>query len=217
MAKFKNAMVAAFIAVAAIGCGELSEDVTSYESGEYTPAPTAPVTPDPVDNGTVGPTIDPTTVIIVDGCEAFGLVPTEDGLSCEPDHNDNMTAPEPIVIVDNCDAFGLVYDNLSGDCVEPTIDPVTAEVEKFNFVLTPGVMKIVATFDGRRSDMTNYYIRHFKAVGSNNASSTVVMNATEWTFLRTNCDVREFQLVAKYADGTTEESNRIAVAPLNCE
>ena len=206
-------MVAAFIAVAGIGCGELSEDVTAYESGEYTPAPTAPV--EPTDNGTtVTPTIDPTTVIIVDGCEAFGLVPTEDGLSCKPDHVDNMTEPDPIIIIDNCDAFGLVYDNLSGDCVDPN-PPVVAEVEKFNFVVTPGLSKIVATFDGRRSDMTNYYIRNY-AMGSNRASSTVVMNHTEWTFLRPNCAVREFQLVAKYADGTTKETNRIAVAPLNC-
>ena len=213
MTKFKNVMVAALVAVAAIGCGVTPDESVTTTDTATTPAPTAPVdptTPDPIDP----PTIDPTVVIIVDECEAFGLVPTEDGLSCEPDHNDNMTSPDPIVIIDNCDAFGLVYDNITGDCVDPN-PPVVAEAEKFNFTLTPGVMKIVATFDGRRSDMTNYYIRNY-AMGSYNASSTVVMNHTEWTFLRPNCEVREFQLVAKYADGTKEETNRIAVAPLNC-
>ena len=92
MTKFKNAMVAAIIAVAAIGCGVApDEGVVSYDdNGRGTP--TAPAEP----------TVDTDTdaEVIEDGCEAFGLVYDEIAGEC-------VTGIEPTEAVEEGEAFGF--------------------------------------------------------------------------------------------------------------
>ena len=240
MNKFKTALAATLVAVAAIGCGVAPDETVTTDTAEY--APTAPV----------GPTIDPTVEIVYDFtpvCIADGYDHPHDYRTTDGKHNvyepltmrlihegalgnpssnkryiggDMFCAiiePEPLVCAED-----EYFSNATGLCetiptitVDPTITGTNkTPAEPFGFTVTPGLSKVDVAFDAATDNMTNYYVRDY-AEGSYSASSTFVKYKTSFTYLRSNCAVREYQLVAKYADGSSVETSRIAAKPSNCE
>ncbi len=121
MAKFKTAMVAAFIAVAAIGCGISPDETVTYDNA-YS-APTAPSVDDERnDEGDVD--------IIVTNCESWGMVYDAVNRVCVDEETDtNILTPgtDEEDGVDRptstCADYGLIEEN--GTCVEPPLTTVT--------------------------------------------------------------------------------------------
>ena len=193
-------MVAAIIAVAAIGCGVApDEGVVSYDdNGRNTP--TAPAEP----------TVDTDTdaEVIEDGCEAFGLVYDAANNTCVDDEEEiNIIAPpveEPTVIVDGCEAFGLIEEN--GTCVEPPTEEPEFETAvwtpDFNFTVTPGPAKLVATWDA--NDSVSSFVLEYLAEATNYPTKTkyAYPTGTEYTVGTHFCNAYTFTLVATMKDGS---------------
>ena len=125
MRALKNTMLAAMIAVGAIGCGITPDEQVTSDTAVYE-APTAPsVDEERYDEGNVD--------IIVTNCESWGMVYDAVNNTCvdsETDTNilDPVTAPEigteagtdkPTT---TCEDYGLIEEN--GTCVEPALTPV---------------------------------------------------------------------------------------------
>ena len=203
MAKFKNAMVAAFIAVAAIGCGELSEDVTSYENS-YTPAPTAPAEPT---EPTVTTTEEGEPNLVEDGCEAFGLVYDAANNTCVDDEFEiNVIDPGPPHVEEPGDLGGVVNP--------PTVHEVD-DIIDFGFTVTPGKRKLVATWTDQ-PDVSSYRIERTKE--GNSYSNDSYPTGTSWTYATTFCSNHSFKLIATMMDGEIIESAATDyMKPTNCE
>ena len=245
MNNFKKALVAVVIGFAAIGCSELSEDTVSADtSSPAVPTSPAPVDPDPVDPPTIDPSVeivyDLTYVCLKDGHE-MDYVATDGKYNVyEPltmnllhtgplgnmSYNKRLVGmeeycpiidPMPVVCEEGEYLNGGVCEELPTITVDPTITGTNkTPAEPFGFTVTPGLSKVDVAFDAATDNMTNYYVRDY-AEGSYSASSTFVKYKTSFTYLRSNCSVREYQLVAKYADGSSVETSRIAAKPSNCE
>ena len=186
MAKFKMAMVASLVAVAAIGCGVAPEEGTiAYDSGSYnTPAPTAPVAP------TVTNTDADDADLEKDGCEAFGLVYDAANNTCVDDeHETNIVAP-PV--------------NEEDDILNP-----------FNFTVTPGKRKLVATWTGLEN------VSSFRIERTQEGSPHTNVNYptdNSWTLATFSCTAHSFKLIATMMDGSTIESDASDyMKPTNCE
>ena len=203
MAKFKNAMVAAFIAVAAIGCGELSEDVTSYENS-YTPAPTAPAEPT---EPTVTTTEEGEPNLVEDGCEAFGLVYDAANNTCVDDEFEiNVIDPGPPHVEEPGDLGGVVNP--------PTVHEVD-DIIDFGFTVTPGKRKLVATWTDQ-PNVSSYRIERTKE--GNSYSNDSYPTGTSWTYATTFCSNHSFKLIATMMDGEIIESAATDyMKPTNCE
>ena len=220
MTKFKNGMVAAFIAVAAIGCGVAPEEGTvAYDNTYNAPAPSAPADPT-VDVDTTD--TDSDAELIEDGCEAFGLVYDAANNTCVDDEYEINIITEPEVIVDGCEAFGLVEEN--GTCVNPTSDLLVTGTNEneyndilnpFNFTVTPGNRKLVATW------ITNELVSSFRIERTregNSYANDSYPSGTEWTYASFSCSAHSFNLVATMMDGTVIESGATGyLKPTNCE
>ena len=206
MSKFKNAMVAAIIAVSAIGCSELAEDVTSYDSStNKMPSPSAPADPAPAD-----PAPDTTSV-------------SDPDVDVDTD-NGTVATITPEVIEDGCEAFGLVYDATNNTCVDDeletnviTMPEVTDEPEGevYNFAVNSGPYTVTATWDWDPS-VYLYRLEYTK-----DTSSSVNINypsGTSWTIATFFCSGYSFTLVGVMADGSEVKSNATEyVKPSNCE
>jgi len=203
MAKFKNAMVAAFIAVAAIGCGELSEDVTSYENS-YTPAPTAPAEPT---EPTVTTTEEGEPNLVEDGCEAFGLVYDAANNTCVDDEFEiNVIDPGPPHVEEPGDLGGVINP--------PTVHEVD-DIIDFGFTVTPGKRKLVATWTDQ-PNVSSYRIERTKE--GNSYSNDSYPTGTSWTYATTFCSNHSFKLIATMMDGEIIESEATDyMKPTNCE
>ena len=124
MRALKNTMLAAMIAVGAIGCGITPDETVTYDTAVYE-APTAP-SEERYDEGTVD--------IIVTNCESWGMVYDAVNNTCVDDETeinilDPVTVPEigteagtdkPTT---TCEDYGLIEEN--GTCVEAPLTPVT--------------------------------------------------------------------------------------------
>ena len=203
MAKFKTAMVAAFIAVAAIGCGELSEDVTAYENGEYTPAPTAPAEP------TVTETDEGEPNLVEDGCEAFGLVYDSANNTCVDDEFEiNIVDPGPPHVEEPGD--------LGGGIIPVTVDTneLNDIIIDFGFTVTPGKRKLVATWT-YQPFVSSYRIERTKE--GNSYSNDSYPTGTDWTYATTFCSAHSFKLIATMMGGEVIESEASDfLKPTNC-
>ena len=200
MAKFKNAMVAAFIAVSAIGCGELSEDVTQYDTAVNTPAPTAPAEP------TVTETGEPN--LVEDGCEAFGLVYDAANNTCVDDEFEiNVIDPGPPHVEEPGDLGGVIDP--------PTVNEVDDIIIDFGFTVTPGKRKLVATWTNQPL-VSSYRIERTKE--GNSYSNDSYPTGTSWTYATTFCSAHSFKLIATMMDGEIIESEATDyMKPTNCE
>ena len=111
MAKFKMAMVASLVAVAAIGCGVTPDETVTADTASYD-APTTPTTP-------AGPTVD----VVRENCESWGMTYDEATNTCLDDGGIGTESgtDKPTTA---CEDYGLVEEN--GTCVEPEgpVDPV---------------------------------------------------------------------------------------------
>jgi len=223
MTKFKNAMVAAIIAVAAIGCGVTPDEGTvAYDNSYDAPAPTAPVEPTVTDEG------EDEGELVEDGCEAFGLVYDAANNTCVDDELEiNIINPpveeptEPELIEDGCEAFGMVEEN--GVCVEPTIPLAGDEdeneyndiIDPLAFTVTPGKYTLVATW------MTNdavSSVRIERTREGNSYSNDTYPTGNSWTYASFSCSAHSFKLIANMFDGTTIETEATEfLKPANCE
>ena len=199
MAKFKNAMVAAFIAVTAIGCGELSEDVTQYDTAVNTPAPTAPAEPTVIETG------EPN--LVEDGCEAFGLVYDAANNTCVDDEFEiNVIDPGPPHVEEPGDLGGVIDP--------PTVNEVD-DIIDFGFTVTPGKRKLVATWTDQPF-VSSYRIERTKE--GNSYSNDSYPTGTSWTYATTFCSAHSFKLIATMMDGEIIESKATDyLKPTNCE
>ena len=199
MAKFKNAMVAAFIAVSAIGCGELSEDVTQYDTAVNTPAPTAPAEPTVIETG------EPN--LVEDGCEAFGLVYDAANNTCVDDELEiNVIDPGPPHVEEPGDLGGVINP--------PTVHEVD-DIIDFGFTVTPGKRKLVATWTDQPF-VSSYRIERTKE--GNSYSNDSYPTGTSWTYATTFCSAHSFKLIATMMDGEIIESEATDyMKPSNCE
>jgi len=200
MAKFKNAMVAAFIAVTAIGCGELSEDVTQYDTAVNTPAPTAPAEPTVIETG------EPN--LVEDGCEAFGLVYDAANNTCVDDEFEiNVIDPGPPHVEEPGDLGGVLNP--------PTVNEVDDIIIEFGFTVTPGKRKLVATWTDQPL-VSSYRIERTKE--GNSYSNDSYPTGTSWTYATTFCSAHSFKLIATMMDGEIIESKATDyLKPTNCE
>jgi len=200
MAKFKNAMVAAFIAVSAIGCGELSEDVTQYDTAVNTPAPTAPAEPTVIETG------EPN--LVEDGCEAFGLVYDAANNTCVDDEFEiNVIDPGPPHVEEPGDLGGVIDP--------PTVNEVDDTIIDFGFTVTPGKRKLVATWTDQPF-VSSYRIERTKE--GNSYSNDSYPTGTSWTYATTFCSAHSFKLIATMMDGEIIESEATDyMKPSNCE
>ena len=216
MAKFKNAMVAALLAVTAIGCGELSEDVTQYDTAVNIPAPTAPAEP------TVTETGEPN--LVEDGCEAFGLVYDAANNTCVDDEFEiNVIDPGPPHVEEPGDLGGVVDPgpphveepgDLGGVVNPPTVHEVD-DIIDFGFTVTPGKRKLVATWTDQ-PDVSSYRIERTKE--GNSYSNDSYPTGTSWTYATTFCSNHSFKLIATMMDGEIIESEATDfLKPTNCE
>ena len=112
MAKFKMAMVASLVAVAAIGCGVTPDETVTADTASYD-APTTPTTP-------AGPTID----IVRENCESWGMVYDEANNTCLDDGGIG-TESGTDKTTSSCEDYGLIEEN--GTCVEPPFNPPVSE------------------------------------------------------------------------------------------
>jgi hypothetical protein len=229
----KAQLVKTFIKAAAIvalatsiaNCGAMPEESIT----ESTYQPSSEETDTSTNNSDEDETTDRpsrSTEPVVDGCEAFGLVYDAANNTCvDDDFGTNIVDPiapeEPIV--ETCEGMGLV-DDPNGGCMtelviavpvaeEPTLGENTKEV--FDFTVTPGERKFVATWTVD-PNATSYTIEH-NSVG---AAYPTLSNTTgsTYTFATTFCTPKEFKLVANMTDGSTVESSILGpFAPTNCE
>jgi len=200
MAKFKNAMVAALLAVTAIGCGELSEDVTQYDTAVNTPAPTAPAEPTVIETG------EPN--LVEDGCEAFGLVYDAANNTCVDDEFEiNVIDPGPPHVEEPGDLGGVIDP--------PTVNEVDDIIIDFGFTVTPGKRKLVATWTDQPF-VSSYRIERTKE--GNSYSNDSYPTGTSWTYATTFCSAHSFKLIATMMDGEIIESEATDfLKPTNCE
>jgi hypothetical protein len=201
MAKFKNAMVAALLAVTAIGCGELSEDVTSY-TNSYVPAPTAPAEPTVTEEDEGEPNL------VEDGCEAFGLVYDAANNTCVDDEFEiNVIDPGPPHVEEPGDLGGVIDP--------PTVNEVDDIIIEFGFTVTPGKRKLVATWTNQPL-VSSYRIERTKE--GNSYSNDSYPTGTSWTYATTFCSAHSFKLIATMMDGEIIESEATDfLKPTNCE
>ena len=213
MTKFKNAMVAAIIAVAAIGCGVAPEEgVVSYDdNSRNTPAPTAPAAPTvDVDTDT-----DSDAELIEDGCEAFGLTYDAANNTCVDDEFETNVIDPPSID----DEYDLEVDE-EGDLGDTewetgTINEVDDIVDPFNFVVTPGKNKLVATWT-TNADVSSFRIERTRE--GNSYSNDSYPTGTEWTYATFFCNAHSFKLVANMMDGSVVETeSTVYMKPTNCE
>ena len=111
MRALKNTMLAAMIAVGAIGCGVTPDETVSYDTAVYD-TPTVPA----------GPTID----IVRENCESWGMVYDEANNTCLDDGGIGTESgtDKP---TSSCADYGLIEEN--GTCVEAPLTPPVAEPE----------------------------------------------------------------------------------------
>jgi hypothetical protein len=225
----KAQFVKTFIKAAAIfalatsiaNCGAMPEESITETTYQPSSQPTAPADPGV-------PTVTDTNEgeLVKDGCEAFGLVYDAANNTCVDDDFgtnivDPITPEEPIV--ETCEGMGLVDDPNGGCMTEPVIAVPVAEEptlgentkEVFDFTVTPGERKLVATWTVD-PNATSYTIEH-NSVG---AAYPTLSNTTgsTYTFATTFCTPKEFKLVANMTDGSTVESSTLGpFKPTNCE
>ena len=124
MRALKNTMLAAMIAVGAIGCGISPDETVTYDTA--TTAPSAPSVDDERnDEGDVD--------IIVTNCESWGMVYDNINNTCVDSESDTNIL-DPVTEEDgtdrpttSCADYGLIEEN--GTCVEPTLTPAPATAE----------------------------------------------------------------------------------------
>ena len=121
MRALKNTMLAAMIAVGAIGCGITPDETVTYDNIVYN-APTAPsVDEERNDEGDVD--------IIVTNCESWGMVyDSVNGVCVDSETDTNIL--DPVTEEDgvdrpttSCTDYGLIEEN--GTCVEAPLTPAT--------------------------------------------------------------------------------------------
>ena len=114
MTKFKMAMVASLVAVAAIGCGVTPDETVTADTAVYN----APVDTD------AGRNDEDSVDIIVTNCESWGMTYDAINNTCVDDETDtNVIAPppEPEKPTTSCADFGLIFDAENNTCVEPEL------------------------------------------------------------------------------------------------
>ncbi len=218
MTKFKNAMVAALVAVAAIGCGVTpDEGVVSYDdNGRTAPAPTAPAAPT-VDVDTDNDTDSSDEYdIIVTNCESWGMTYDAVNNTCVDDEWDTNVIDPPSID----DEYDLEVDEEGdlGDTPEwetGTINEVDDIIDPFNFVVTPGKNKLVATWT-TNADVSSFRIERTRE--GNSYSNDSYPTGTEWTYATFFCNAHSFKLVANMMDGSVVETeSTVYMKPTNCE
>ena len=124
MRALKNTMLAAMIAVGAIGCGVTPDETVTSDTAVYE-APTAP-SEERNDEGTVD--------IIVTNCESWGMTYDAVNKTCV-DSETEINILDPVTLPEigteagtdkpttTCEDYGLIAEN--GTCVEPALTPVT--------------------------------------------------------------------------------------------
>jgi hypothetical protein len=206
MTKFKNSMVAAIIAVAAIGCGVAPEEgVVAYDdNGRNTPAPTAPAEP----------TVDTDTdaEVIEDGCEAFGLTYDAANNTCVDDEYETN-------IIDIDDEYDLEVDTETdlggGEWETATINEENDIINPFMFSVTPGKYELVATWE-TNDDVSSFRIERTRE--GNSYSNDSYPSGTSWTYATFSCSAHSFKLVANMMDGSVVETETtVFMKPTNCE
>ena len=87
--------------------------------------------------------------------------------------------------------------------------------EPYNFILTPGNMHFLATWEA--DALVSYYtIEKWREVSSSPQETTSAR--TEWTFATAFCTAHSFKLVATLTDGSTVETSLLGpFKPTNCE
>jgi len=114
MTKFKMAMVASLVAVAAIGCGVTPDETVTADTAVYN----APADTDADRND------EDSVDIIVTNCESWGMTYDAINNTCVDDETDtNVIAPppEPERPTTSCADFGLIFDAENNTCVEPEL------------------------------------------------------------------------------------------------